>query len=601
MLDFIRRQSTSFLSWLILGGIALIFGLQFGLPSDSLTLGADAIAKVHGTEIRNEDHTFQTILVNRFGMLPKEAEMREMVGAKEEIVDAIVERLLLAEEAHEMGLAMTQKEAEDLVLDGHAMVMGVRLEWLGADEKYSPRLFDERIVAPMRANDLRFLEHQSQELLAGALRDLMMASVLVPESEVRRDYEKNANTLSLRYARYEFSAFTDLVDPTPQQLDAYVADHAEELDKRYESQKTRFTELPPQARLGLIRVDATAEARTALEAARTEILAEPQRFSAVARAQSNHDTASRGGAYGWIDEKSEAASDLPDPVREAIPGLELDAVSEIIEAEGGLWLLQVSERREGDVPKEQALRELAEESVRDELGEDLARRAAEEDQNAVAAGTALNEVFAQPGALGETTLFGGTTIEQLPLDGESPAEGKSEGKPAKDDAATAGDPVAGSARPKAELRSTGPFVRGQRIPTLGNVPGLVDDAWAYAGDVDLLDGIYEVAGAVVLAGVESKQEATDEEYAEQRAEIYRRLQRLKAFQLTRGWANRRCLDARAKGSIKVSEGAVRRLTTYDTPEEGDQAKAETPAKPPHSVCDRVGGGGGFLTSRYRGR
>ncbi|MEM9463049.1 MAG: SurA N-terminal domain-containing protein [Myxococcota bacterium] len=597
MLDFIRRQSTSFLSWLILGGIALIFGLQFGLPSDSLTLGADSIAKVHGTEIRNEDHNFQTILVNRFGMLPKEAQMREMVGAKEEIVDGIVERLLLADEAHEMGLAMTQKEAEDLVLDGHAMVMGVRREWLDADEKYSPRLFDERILAPMRANDLRFLEHQSQELLAQALRDLLMASVLVPESEVRQDYEKNANTLSLRYARYEFSAFTDLVDPTPQQLDAYVADHAEALDKRYESQKTRFTELPPQARLGLVRVDATAEARTALEAARTEIAQGRQRFSAVARAQSTHDTASRGGAYGWIDEKSEAASDLPDPIRAAIPGLALDAVSEIIEADGGLWLLQVSERREGDVPKELALRELAEESVRDELAEDLARRAAEEDQNAVAAGTALNEVFAQQGALGETTLFGGTTIEQLPLDGETPAEGKSD--PSQDP--TTGDPVAGSSRPKAELRSTGAFVRGQRIPTLGNVPGLVDDAWTYAGDAELLDGIYEVAGAVILAGVESKQEATEEEYAEQRAEIYRRLQQLKANQLVRDWANRRCLDARAKGSIKVSEGAVKRLTTYDTPEEGDQAKAETPAKPPHSVCDRVGGGGGFLTSRYRGR
>ena len=48
MLEFIRRRSTSFLSWIILGAIALIFGLQFGLPSDSLSVAPGSLAKVHG-------------------------------------------------------------------------------------------------------------------------------------------------------------------------------------------------------------------------------------------------------------------------------------------------------------------------------------------------------------------------------------------------------------------------------------------------------------------------------------------------------------------------------------------------------------------------
>lgn len=600
MLEFIRRRSTSFLSWIILGGIALVFGLQFGLPSDSLTLGPGSLAEVHGEEIRNEDFNFQVGLASRFGLVPKEPQMRELVGVNEEIIDGMVERLVLAHEARKMGLAATVEQAEDVVLDGHVLLFGHRLEWLGPDEKFNYDIFSKNWLGPMRVAEPKYLEQQSEELLAQTLRDLMSASMVVPESEVRREYEASANTLALRYARYEHSAFAELSDPTPAQLDAYVAEHAEELEQRYESQKTRFTELPKQARLQLVQIADTPEGRAALEQARTEISKGTERLPAVARARSTHDTARRGGDYGWIDEESEAASDLPDAVRQAVPGLATEAVSEVLAAEGSLWLLRVADRREGDVPKEQALRELAEEGVRDQLGRDLARRAAEEDQNAVTGGTPLLEAFAQPGALGETTPFGGTPIEALPVEGSAEGAAKGSEGPEGTPAGAEDDAVAGLARPKAELRSTGPFVKGQKIPGLGMVPELLGDAWAHEGDAELLPGIYEVPGAVVLAGVESKQEATDEGYAEQREAIYDRLRRLKADRVVGSWANRRCFDAKGRGDIKVSEETVERLTTYDTKADDPEAEgAEPPPKRPHTVCDRVGGGGGFLTARLR--
>ncbi len=602
MLEFIRRQSTSFMSWLILGGIALIFGLQFGLPSDSLSLGASGIAKVHGEEIRDEDYKFQYSLSSRFRLIPKDADQREALGVNEELIDGIVERLLLAHEARKMGLAATVKEAEDMVINGHVMLFGARLEWLGPEEAFNYEIFQKNWIGPMRVAEPNYLQHQSEELLAQSVRDLMMSSVLVPETEVRRQYEKTANTLNLRYARYDFSAFADLVDPTPEQLDAYVAEHTEELDKRYESQKTRFTELPKQARLRLIQAGTTPEDRAALEAARAGIADGSQRFSATARARSTHDTAARGGDYGWVDEQSEAASDLPDAVRQAVPGLETDAVSEIIEADGSLWMLQVSARREGDVPKEDALRELAEDGVRDGMAAELARRAAEEDQNLVAGGTPLEEVFVRPGAMGDTTLFGGTRIEDLPVEGEAPAEG-TDVAPSEGTAAP-GDPFAGQTRPKAELQETGPFLKGKRPRNLGDVPDLMDDAWAQVSDAELLDGIYEVTGAVLVAGVIERKEATDEEFAEQRKLISDQLRMLKASEIIATWTQRRCFDAKGRGDIKVSEETVKRYTTYDTQapddeKKGEDGKAAEPEEPKASftVCQRVGRGG--LTSRFR--
>lgn len=584
MLEFIRRRSTSFLSWIILGAIALIFGLQFGLPSDSLSVAPGSLAKVHGEEIRNEDFQFQIGLASRFGLVPKEAQMREIVGVNEELVDGMVERILLAHEARKMGLAATKKEAEDVVLDGHVLLFGHRVEWLGSDEKFNYEIFTKNWLGPMRIPEPKYLEEQSEELLAQTLRDLVSASVVVPEPELRREYESGANTITLRYARYEFSAFAELADPTPAQLDAYVAEHAAELEQRYESQKTRFTALPKQARLQLVQVDDTPEKRAALEAARAAVVAGTETLPAVARAQSTHDTAGRGGDYGFIDEDSQAASDLPEAVRKAVPAVATEGVSEVIAAEGSLWLVRVAERREGDVPKEAALRELAEEGLREQLGRELARRAAEEDQNAVAAGNPLGEVFSQQGVMGETTLFGGKPIEALPLAGE--------GKPAS-------DPMAGAVRPKAELRSTGGFVKGQPIPGLGRVPELADDAWAQEGDAELLEGVYEVPGALVLAGVETKHQASDAEFAEQRKAIYDRLQRQRALGVVGAWANRRCLDAKGRGDIKVSEETIKRLTTYDTESEGEAESEAKPETKPYSVCDRVGGGGGFLTARLR--
>ena len=236
MLEFIRRRSTSVLSWLILGTIALIFGLQFGLPSDSLSIAPGSLAEVHGEEIRNEDFQFQITLASRFGLVPKEPEMRELVGVNEELVDGMVERILLAHEARKIGLGATNKDAEDLVLDGQVLLFGHRVEWLGPKERFNYEIFTKNWLGPMRIPEPKYLEQQSEELLAQTLRDLVAASVVVPESELRREYEAGANTIALRYARYEFSAFADLADPTPAQLDAYVAEHAEELGQRYESQ-----------------------------------------------------------------------------------------------------------------------------------------------------------------------------------------------------------------------------------------------------------------------------------------------------------------------------------------------------------------------------
>lgn len=603
MLDFLRRSATSVFAWIILGVLALVFGLSFGLPSDSLTLGPEKIVKVYGEDIGDADFRYEFSLAARLGLVPKEPERRQMLGINEEILDAVVERVVLAKAAEDMGLHATIKEAEDEVLKGHFTVFGFTLDFLGGDQPFNYDLFKNSWLAGLRIAEPHYLEYQRQEVLARTMRDVIESSIVVSESELRQEFDKTANQISLRYARYEATAFADLVDPTPEEIDAYVAAHGDELKAQYAAQGSRFTKLSKQHRLSLIHVpkplpelgpdgEPVVPPASAVEAARAKAEAAKARldagagFRTVARELSDHETARRGGDFGWV---GEGASGLDPIVDETAATLEIGETSALLDGESAYWILRVEGRHEGDVPEAEALRELAEEGVRAQRGKELARQAATEDKDAILAGKPLGEVFETPDALGIDVAPGeDAPIEDQPVEGAEPTDEQNDGPDAADDDAGA------AARPKTAMTETGPFGRGQPIPRLGPAPEIVDAAWAAPDDVEVLDQVFELGDGFVLVGRVSKEASTDEGFADARADLYEQLAQRKANTISARFASRRCLEAKAKGDIKVSEEKVKALMTYDTKvEEGE------PQLPPYNVCDRVGGRGGVMTARLR--
>jgi parvulin-like peptidyl-prolyl isomerase len=570
VLDFIRKSSSSFMAWLILGALALAFGLSFGLPSDSLTFGEKPIVEVHGNPITKDDFQLQFTLVRGFVGVPKDPRMQQAMGVKEEVLESAIEREVLAAAAQEVGLEATHTDAEDLVASGHIVVFGDTFMWTGVDQ-FNYKLF-QNFLRGLQVSENRYYELQRREFLARTMRDVLRSSVVVPESEVRAAYDAEANRLSLRYARYEVQPYADLVDPSDDDVTKWLEEHRDELKKTFETQGSRFAKLPKQARVGVIEVakplvaddDAkVAEAKAKLEAARARV-AGGEDFRRVAREVSEHDTAPRGGDFGWVSVGS--GTGIDPVIDEKLAELGEDALTEVLEGESAFYVVRVSGLREGDVPEEDALLELAEEAFKEARGKELARTAAEEDRDAVLAGKALGEVF-DAAALGES---GG--IEDAPVEGEGEAE-----------------PDAAPDRPKAALRETGSFAKGGPIPSLGLMPELVDAAWASDPETKLLPEIYEVQGALVLAGLQSKEEATDAGYQEVRGELYAALWKRKGMMLTANYAERRCLEAKGTGDIVVTEETVKSIVTYDTPE----GEAPTEFKP-YNVCDRVGNQGGLL-------
>lgn len=587
MLDSLRKSSSSFFAWIILGALALAFGLSFGLPSDSLSFGSSPIVKVHGTAIEDTDYRVQYTLIRGFVGVPKDERMQKALGVKEEVLESAIEREILAHAAEDMGLAATQLDAEDLVANGHIVLLGDTRYWTGLDQ-FNFDVF-KNFLRGVQVSENDYYELQERELLARTARDLIRSSVVVSEPELRAQYDESANQVSLRYARYEFATFADLVDPSSEDIDAWVAAHSEELGKTLETQGARFNKLPAQVRISVIEVgkpapeageEKLAEAREAI-AAVAKRLADGEDFRKVAREVSTHETAKRGGDFGWITIASGTGIDLA--VDAILSEIKEGETSAVLEGENGLYLVKATGKREGDVPNEVALRELAEEAVKESKGKELAKQAAEADLAKIDGGSSLATVFDAPG------LGDGGGIEDAPIDGEGEDGGDAE-TPAADEGLLAG-------RPKAPLRETGLFSKDGSIPGLGLIPGLVDAAWASSTETELLDEVFETQGALLVAGLEKKETGSDEGFAEARADLYRAAWQRKSNTVTANWAERECLEAKGTGDIVVTQEKVERIITYDAPDAKDaKAPEDDPNFKPYSVCDRVGMQGGLLRS-----
>jgi peptidyl-prolyl cis-trans isomerase D len=562
MLEFLRRSSTSIFAWVILGLLAAAFGLSFGLPSDSLTFGPSPIVKVGGERIGDEEYRFQFNLIKRVVRVPKDPQFQQLMGFKEEVLESAIERELLAQSAEELGLGATTRDAEDLTGNGHLIVMGETYDWLG-DMAFDIDIFRNAHLRSLQVSEKKYLELQRKEFLARTLRDVIASSVTVSDAELRKIYEAGGNRLSLEYARYESRDFAQAVDPTPADIDAYLADHTEELEIAYQTQGSRFTKLPEQVRLWVIEVpkgDDEAAAKAAVEAARGRI-AGGEDFRAVARAVSQHDTAPAGGDYGWVSTGS--GSGLDPIVDETMPTLKPDQLSKVLEGESALYLIRITGKREGDVPQEDALKELAEEGFKVARGKELAREAAEEDLATLGEGKDAAEVFASPGG-----------IENIEVETED---------------------AAGPPRTKVALRETGIFSKGDPIPSLGPNSELVEAAWQTEPGGDMLEQVYEVGDDFVVARLADKQASSEEGFLEVRPQLYAQAVLRKGQLITARWAARQCVEAKGRGEVVPDQDKIDRVINYDVPD-----GKEPPDLKPYEVCDRVGNRGGLLRAGLLG-
>jgi parvulin-like peptidyl-prolyl isomerase len=595
-----RGKSGSLAAWLILGILAIAFGFGFGLPSDQLSMGEAGLVKVHGESVTKEDFVYQKRAISQIIPIP-DGEEAQTLGVREEVLEAVIERLVLNQVGEELGLSVETRDAELLTKDGFFLVLDTDIPWpWSVEDRFDYELFKQNLMM-FNVSEARYLEFQRQELLARHVRDLIRASATIPEPELWAAYEKDNNELSLRYVRFNAADYADMVDPTDAEIDAYVADNADALNESWEINQARFLKLPAQVDLRLIEFtrpiapppDSAPElvaeyeakltaAREAAAAARKRIVEGGETFAALARELSRHtDTARSGGRFGWTqiaDADGGVGSGFEAIVDTTASTPPDGQVSEVLEGEEALYLIQVAGRREGDVPAEQAKRELAGDAVRTARGRELAKRAAEEALLAVQGGADLDTLFAaNKPALGDPSnpLAPGETVEDFGVTPAAPTT------------------------PTQKVEETGLFTYGQAIPGIGAEPELSNTAWESDPNAPILGEVFDVPGGFLIAAVDERHMADKAGFAEARVALYRKLSQSRAQSIISGFTKQQCYLGKATVDIRVNEKQLATWMSYgaETPKDENGV----PLLPPYRVCARVGDAGGALALQMQMR
>ncbi len=390
--------------------LAVVFALQFGGPQAQGcgSGGGTYAAKVHGFVITEGDFRANYVLAG-FDRYPTEVAQQQ--NFRELILDGLVERELLARAAEKIGFDTTEDDVmRKLARDGSV--------YLSLGVEAPPNMPSGEIMVPVRDQDdnfdieaakrfiqfglrrsvTEFGEAQIRETLAQRMRDLVVSTVTVSEEEVWDTFRRERDTATLQYFRFTPSYFGESLAPTTEELDAWIADNAEVVDREYQANRHRYTGLEKQVRAQhiLVRVDSGAsdEVKAAAEARATALLGRArggEDFETLARENSD-DTSSavRGGDLGYNPRGRMVAE-----FDEAQFSMEVGDISDLVETQFGYHIIKVTGVREGDVPEEEAKRELADRLYREARAAELAEEAAADALSKVRSGMSFEDLDAE--------------------------------------------------------------------------------------------------------------------------------------------------------------------------------------------------------------
>jgi peptidyl-prolyl cis-trans isomerase D len=526
VLEALRRNSKNTIIYVLFGILIAVFVTTFGPGSRSGggcvgSAASSYAAQVGGATVSEQDFRFAYIALGGSQISPQFAKMRRL---KEFIMDKLIERELLIQEAQRLGLSVSQKEVEDMIYEGRMYVLGIPRkvdEYVFVDGAFNYEHFKAVCKNRLGVEVAKFIEQEQRELMAERVRQLMLSGTRVLPDDVKADWQQRETQANLEFVKFQPRRYADQLELAPADVDAYRKAHEADLKKSYDEHGYQYKKIDREARLRRIAVavakDATpdkeAAAKAKIEDAAKRVK-EGQPFAqAVKNVSDDERTKARGGELGW---RKKGLTGLGAAVEEKIFAAKKGDVVGPEKTERGWELVQVEDFREGDIPFEQVAGEIAEEQLRNEKARDQARVEATAALAKVKAGEALDKLFPKPTDTDENS-----------------------------------DPFKKLSAPPS-VQETGLFARrGELIPDLGVSSDLMKQV--FAGKQGDLLGPVEVGGAIALARIKERKEADLGEFEKKKADILRQYERAKWAESLDAWAKQRCTEVRDEGHIHVND------------------------------------------------
>jgi peptidyl-prolyl cis-trans isomerase D len=521
MLDILRQNAKSVLTYVLFGIIILVFIVSFGPGSKGCTdvraTQPSWAAQVNGEQIGGAE--FERTYANLFRSWQARAgqgftaEIAEQMGLRRVAMDQVVEGEILVQEGQRLGIAVTDEELERAIVQSP----GFRVDGRFDAESY------KRAVSAQYGTPARFEERMRRDLLAQKTVALLRGAAQVSEDEVREAYESENDRASLEFVRFPVSALQGQVKASPEEVKAFQAKESARIAAFYKENPARFDRKKRvRARHVLVRVEESAPADKDQAAKRKveEVLERARKgedFGKMAEALSEDPSSQKkGGDLGWF-----GPGIMAKPFEDAAFATAKGGLAGPVRTRFGWHAIQVTDVQEPElVSLEKATPEIARELLEGDLARAAARKRAAEALDQARKGRSFASLFPPE---------------------PDPAAAKKGPPPARLGAVVL--------RPD----DTGTFGVGSRpsVPRLGPQPELFADAFAAKGP-ELLPRVYDTPAGPVIARVKERTRPDPAQFAAHRAEVEDRLRNRREAQIASAWMK----DLRQKASVQVNPAYV---------------------------------------------
>jgi peptidyl-prolyl cis-trans isomerase D len=370
MLDFLRKRKRNWVILFLLVVIIIVFVAFYG-SNKMGDRGTSEVAMINGEPISQREFAveYQRTLDRYREMLKGQLteEMIKGLNLKGNIIEGLVQKKLVLQEARSLGLLATDDDvANQLAKVPEFQVAG--------------RFNKERYLQILQANRLQpaqFEEDQRNQMTLQRLYSIILDSIQVSDAEVRERYRLDQEKIDLQFVKLSVGDFVAQVKVTDEdikkfydrnkdslkeplkiqveylaypfeQFSAKAQVSAKEIEEYYQdNQKTKFHR-PREAKVRYIALavapTASAEEKKAVMAKAEAIVKEARRgkdFAQLAKKQSTDATAAKGGEVGWV-----VQGQMPPDVDKLIFGIGKGDVSDPVTTPNGVQIFKIDDVRD---------------------------------------------------------------------------------------------------------------------------------------------------------------------------------------------------------------------------------------------------------------
>jgi peptidyl-prolyl cis-trans isomerase D len=340
-------------------------------------------------------------------------QMLQSLNLRQMALEQLIDNTLISREAHRMGLQISDDE---LV---HAIASQTAFQ---VDGRFNLQKYNE----VLRENDLEpsmFESKTRERMLTDTMRQMIAQAVQVSQDEVRKDFDRFGEKLSLAYIEFPYTDFTAKVNPTEQQLSKYYNDNRyqfreperikmefirydpavlganqtpspEDIQSNYERNlNTQFTHREQaRARHILIAVtpDASPAERAGAKTKAEEVLQKVKSggdFAKLAQQYSDDPgTKDRGGELGYF-----ARGEMVKPFEDAAFKLKPGEIT-MVQSQYGYHVVQLEEIKKASQDTLEQAKPKVIAAIKEKMGSDLARQQVEQDLAAALEGRDLKQL-----------------------------------------------------------------------------------------------------------------------------------------------------------------------------------------------------------------